>query len=331
MDNILDLYAGKKILITGASGFIGSHLSGRLRASDAEIHAVSRSKVHPVGGNLRWWNGDLSEAAWVRRLLQEVRPDVIFHLAGEVNGSRNRELVAPNFRNGLIATVNLLTAVSEIGCQRFVQAGSLEEPETTASEVVPCSPYAAAKWASSVYARMFHALYELPIVVARMFMAYGPAQRDSQKLIPYVILSLLKSEVPRLSSGTRKVDFIYVEDVAEGLLQIGVAPNIEGMTIDLGSGQLVSIRDVVESVVKLVNSRIRPLFGALPDRPMEQTRTADMHKSEAVLHWKPEVSLWDGLQRTIEWYSRHSPDLVVTVPRWTAADSTPRPRCGTGT
>jgi nucleoside-diphosphate-sugar epimerase len=314
MSNSLNFYRGEKVLVTGASGFIGSHLCRRLCAGDAEIHGVSRINSRQADANLRWWQGDLSDVDWVRHLLREVRPDIIFHLAGEVGGSRSMEWVGLTFRNGLLSTVNLLTVAAEVGCRRFVQAGSFEVPEPAEKEVIPCSPYAAAKFASSAYTRMFHSLYRLPAVVARMFMVYGPAQRDLQKLIPYVILSLLRGEAPRLSSGTRPVDWIYVEDIAEGLLLAGQVPGTEGMTIDLGTGHLVPVRAVVEHLVELMNSPVCPVFGAIPDRLMEPVRTADVKQTEATLRWKPAISLRDGLQKTVEWYERHFAALAGQLP-----------------
>jgi UDP-glucose 4-epimerase len=323
MVNVLNSYVGEKILVTGASGFIGSHLCRRLRDSEAQIHVVSRVSSRNADGSVHW-QGDLADIAFVHHLIKEVSPDVIFHLAGEVTGSRNPDCVMPAFRGNLVSTVNLLTVASEISCRRFVLAGSLEEPEAGDREIIPCSPYAAAKWAGSAYARMFHALYQFPVAISRMFMVYGPAQRDLQKLIPYVILSLLRGEAPRLSSGTRLVDWIYVDDVVEGLLLAGQARGIDGMTIDLGSGQLVPIRDVVELLVNMVNPRISPLFGALPERPMEQVRIADVTKSETTLRWKPVISLGEGLQRTVEWYAAHFSDLEgKLIPAQSATSSLP--------
>jgi nucleoside-diphosphate-sugar epimerase len=309
MVSISNSYMGEKVLVTGASGFIGSQLCRRLRCTDAQIHAVSRTRSCTVDDNMRWWQCDLSEAACVRRLLKEIKPDIIFHLAGEVAGSRGLEYVVPAFRNNLLSTVNLLVTLSEIGCRRFILAGSLEEPDRSSSDITPCSPYAAAKFASSAYARMFHNLYRFPAVVARIFMVYGPAQRDLRKLIPYVIFSSLHGESPRLSSGARLVDWIYVGDVVEALLLMGKAPGIEGLTIDVGSGDLVSIRTVVELLVNMSNSGVSPAFGALPERPMEQIRAADSAKSASILRWKPQVSLRDGLQATLAWYTEHFSDI----------------------
>jgi UDP-glucose 4-epimerase len=294
---------GEKILVTGASGFIGSHLCRRLCEDGKQVHAISR-KVQPSNERgPHWWQGDLADLSAVRGLLTDIQPDVVFHLAGYAFGSRELEAVLPAFRANLTTTVNVLTAATEMGCWRVVLAGSLEEPQPGDSEGVPASPYAASKWASSAYGRMFHALYQTPVVIARIFMVYGPGEYRLRKLVPYVIRTLLRGQDPKLSSGKRPIDWIYVDDVVDGLLALARAPRVEGSTIDLGSGNLVDIRTVVELLANLVDSAGKPLFGALPDRPMEQVRAADTAATYARTGWRAKTPLEDGLRRAVDWYA----------------------------
>jgi UDP-glucose 4-epimerase len=291
---------GQKILITGASGFIGSHLRRRLCNNGNEVHGTSRRTPPNDGQGLRWWQGDLAQIETTREILKAAKPDVIFHLASQVLAARGMENVLPTFHSNLTTTVNILSAAAEMGCRRVILSNSLEECD--GKEPVPSSPYAAAKWASGGYARMFHALYQLPVVILRMFMVYGPAQQDLKKLIPYVTLSLLRGEAPKLTSGLREIDWIYVDDVVDALVTAACAPGIEGRTIDVGSGKLVSIRAIVEHLVQLSNPQLEPAFGAVSDRPLEQVRVADTAESYARLGWTPKTSLTDGLERTVRWY-----------------------------
>jgi nucleoside-diphosphate-sugar epimerase len=150
---------------------------------------------------------------------------------------------------------------------------------------------------------MFHTLYRTPVVTLRLFMVYGPGQQDVKKFVPYVTLSLLEGRAPELSSGIRRVDWIYVDDVVDGYLAAAVSAGAEGRTIDLGSGELVSVRSVAERLVKIVGAvGIAPIFGAVSDRPMEQERFADLAEARAVLGWSPRMKLVDGLARTVDWY-----------------------------
>jgi UDP-glucose 4-epimerase len=292
-----------RVLITGASGFLGSHLSAQLASTGACVHAVSRtSRNHP--SNYRWWTGDLSDVAFTRSLCKEVQPEVIFHFAGLSSAVANLDLVLPTYHSLLTSTLNILNASQELGnCRRLVLIASLTEPMTTDSNPIASSPYAAAKWACGAYGRMFNKLFQTPIVFVRPFMTYGPRQQAG-KLIPYVITSLLGKEPPKLSSGSWKADWVHVDDVVDGLVAASRVPNIEGNTFDLGSGVLVSIREVVGQLVEIIGSQIQPLFGAVPDRPMEPVRSADLAASFQRLGWQPKVSLKVGLERTVDWHKR---------------------------
>lgn len=298
--------SGKKVLVTGANGFIGSHLCYRLSRSGAQVNAVSRSRHFNVEYGLHWWRADLAEIKMVRELLAAIKPDIIFHLAGYPVGARELHHVAPSFRCNLMSTVNLMMVATEVGCSRLILTGSLEAPDEVNPETFPSSPYAAAKWAASGYAQMFHALYRLPVVTLRVFMVYGPQQRDLGKLIPYVILSLLRGDAPKLTNGRREVDWIYVEDVVEAFLAAAQAVDIEGTTIDVGSGKMVTVRAVVKHLVDSINPQIEPDFGALADRPFEQVRVADIARTCAMIGWRPAVSLEEGLGLTVDWFRKRS-------------------------
>jgi UDP-glucose 4-epimerase len=294
---------GARILVTGASGFIGSHLCARLSAAGGEVHVSSRQQ-EPMAlcpGQV-WHQTDLEAPAAVAGLMGQVRPDVVFHLASRVAGSRDRSLVLPTFHANLASAVYLLDAAAEQGVRRFLQVGSLEEPEPGEPIATPSSPYAAAKWGASAYARMYHRLYGFPVVLARLFMVYGPGQRDLTKLVPYLVTSLLADREVKVSSGRRPVDWIYVEDVVEGLVLAATADGVDGRVVDLGSGQLVPVRTVVERLFELLAPGEIPPLGTLADRAMEQVRVARVEDTRERLGWAPSTPLDVGLERTVEWY-----------------------------
>jgi nucleoside-diphosphate-sugar epimerase len=186
--------AAKSILITGANGFIGRHLTKRLISEGAVVHAVSRCVQTSVQERLCWYQAEVSDIDTVRRLVLKTKPDTIFHLAGHVCGRPDLNQVLLTFEANLKSTVNMLTAAAENGSPRVVLAASLAEPVYGQGEQFPSSPFAASKWAGTAYGQMFHALYNLPVVIARIFMAYGPGQRDYEKLIPHVITCLLQQK-----------------------------------------------------------------------------------------------------------------------------------------
>ena len=306
---------GRRVLVTGASGFIGSHLCLRLLQEGAEVHSAYRSQRPDEVDDQCWWQADLADIAQVRKIVAKTRPEVIFHLASHVKGAPDLEHVLPTFQSNLQSTVNVLVAAADSG-SRVVLTGSLAEPEAEVGELFPSAPYAAAKWASSGYARMFHALYKLPVVIARVFMVYGPGQKDVTKLVPYVTLSLLQGKRPKVSSGQRLVDWIYVSDVVDGFLLLAQSSELDGATIDLGSGELISIREIVQQLAGVVDPMAQVEFGALPDRPLEPTRSAKTAETFARIGWKPRVSLREGLERTVDWYRselKHSADMCISI------------------
>ena len=166
----------------------------------------------------------MADLAVARHVFKTIRPEIVFHLAGTPNASPDLALVLPTFHGMLTSTINVLLAAMEVGCRRVVLSGSLTEPK--ADPATPHSPYAAAKWAASGYGRMFCSLYGSPVVVLRPFMTYGPGQAET-KLIPTVILALLRGEPPRLSSGTYRADWVYISDVIEGFVAAATATEIE--------------------------------------------------------------------------------------------------------
>jgi UDP-glucose 4-epimerase len=298
----------RRVLVTGAAGFVGRRLATELVTAGHEVHGTLRpGGLDAAAEGVEPHRVDLADQDAVQRLARAVRPEWVFHLAARVTGDRRLDEAAALLLDTLAPSIQVADALARVGCERLVVAGSMEEPgRGEPATAAPGSPYAAAKWAGSSIARLYHALYGLPVVIARLFMVYGPGQRDTAKVIPFVITSLLRGESPPLSSGARAVDWIHVDDVARGLTAAAVAPGLEGRTVELGSGELVTIRDVVERIVRMMGAPTAPRWGALPDRPLERPVAAEVTESRALLGWMPRVTLDGGLKDTIEWYRKLS-------------------------
>ena len=292
---------GRPVLVTGAAGFIGRHLVRRLHRLGARVHALTRpgAPTRPTGTVQEWHRADLGDAAAVGEVVRRVRPAAILHLASEVRGDRDGGLAVAMLEANTRAAVAVMTAALEQPGCRVVLAGSIEEPR---GDEAPVSPYAAAKAAATSYARLFHAQDELAVTVLRIAMVYGPDQPDIRKLVPHVCTSLARGAAPAIGSGTRSVDWVYVEDVAEALVLAAVRPDAPGRVLDVGSGHAVTIAEVVDELADLAGHRGPLGLGARADRRDERVHVADPAPAEQVLGWHARTPLRDGLARTLAWY-----------------------------
>lgn len=136
-------------------------------------------------------------------------------------------------------------------------------------------------------------------------MGYGPGQPKS-KILPYVITALLNGESPKLTSGKWQVDWIFIDDLIDGIITATTHPKTFSTPIELGSGKLTSVKEMVEIIVKIINTDVYPQFGVIPDRFSEHPRIARVDKTFDMIGWKPKLSVEDGLTITINWFKENA-------------------------
>jgi nucleoside-diphosphate-sugar epimerase len=307
---------GVRVLVTGATGFIGSHLAERLVAEGGEVAlaiepGVSQANVASILGKVHVYEVDLRDSQKVRRLLRECQPSRVYHLAAAGVTEPDidpRRAVQVN----VIGILNLLEALRETECDCFVNTGTCYEygyntpPMREDQMVAPINAYAASKSAAWLFGNMYHRTRGYPIVTVRPFTVYGPRQ-GPRALIPQAIISALRGEGFEMTGGEQTRDFTYVDDVVEGYIRASISEKAIGQTINLGTGEENHIKDVVLKVLELMGNPVRPLIGALPYRPGEVWRLcSDSSKARELLDWQPQVSLEDGLRKTIAWYTERN-------------------------
>jgi UDP-glucose 4-epimerase len=300
--------AGRTVLVTGGAGFYGRNLLSRLSGSGARVVSVCRnlSGLGAAWQQCEWIEADLADRAQTNRLFAQTLPSMVFHLTSASVGGTELDNVSASIRGDLLPTVNVLENAALCGVARVILPCSMEEPFPVAGSdgelSIPETPYALSKVICGLYGRFFRNIYDLPIVVVRCFLTYGPHQKP-YKLIPYVIQSLHRGEPPQLSSGTRRVDWIYVDDVVSALLAAATVPRIPDRVLEIGTGEVRTIREVVTIIHTLMGGP-PPVFGARPARGHE--RLAQIGPTLSALGWTPKTSLEAGLRSTIEFYTSPS-------------------------
>ena len=291
-----------KILVTGAVGFIGSHITRELVRQGHEVHAVvlpgiDRSRVADVAASLCFIEADLLAPTVV---LADWRFDLCLHLAWYVEPGKYFH--APQNQQWVDASLRLAQRLKQEGCQRFIGAGTCFEyapSDPPQSESTPTAP-------STVYAQskleLFQALPSVGIDFAwvRFFYQYGPYE-DPRRLVPVVINLLRRGQEARLVTGDRIRDYLHIEDVASAVCAVAQS-RLTG-AVNIGSGVPVTVRDIALKIGNLLGRVDLIKLGAQPDSPTEPMHLlADNTRLREGTGWKPRYNLDDGLRQTIRWW-----------------------------
>ncbi|TAH34344.1 MAG: NAD-dependent epimerase/dehydratase family protein [Planctomycetota bacterium] len=298
--------AGTRVLVTGAGGFIASHLIPRLLDGGCVVLAQEperfAARLAACAGRVQRLDGAWGEPS-TEQQAAGFGPQVVFNLAGYTDQSHSRENDRRQFDDHLGIALSVVRASFGPGLQRLVHASTNEEygnnPVRHREDMreMPISAYSAAKAAVTHYLQMLARSEGLPVVLVRPFLVYGPGQ--GRGLVHAVGQRALRNEAFDTTEGRQTRDFTYVDDVVEGLLDAATVPGIEGQIFNLGTGVETEVREAVTLITRLAGGR--PHFGGLPTRPGEMMRSvADPQKSRESLGWRARVSLEDGLRRTLE-------------------------------
>ncbi len=305
----------KRVLVTGGSGFIGSNLVRSLLDNDHEIYLFVQPedtlwRLQEILEKLHILNIELTDYAAITRVVQAIKPDIIYHLAsfgGMPDQSNQKAIFDINFT----ATVNLFNACKKVGFECFINTGSSSEygkkniPMSENLVLEPVSDYAVSKAASTQFCLKEALFNKLPAYTIRPFSVYGDAELFS-RLIPTVILSMLGHKTLQLSNPKLVRDFIYIDDMVGALRTVAEKKPQNNFIFNAGSGVQSTIQDVVDAAQACWPTEVNIQWGAHTPRPWEPTSwVADITLSKQILGWSPKFSLTTGIEKTIIWFNNN--------------------------
>lgn len=309
-------YTGRTVLVTGASGFIGTHLVGALLSKGATVHAIRRDPASgtrlPLEG-IHWHIADLLDPESLSRAVASAQPEIVFHLAAYGTTFDQRDTLL-SLRVNVEGSLNLWNALGDATI-RLVHTGSCGEygqAKGQVKESALCEPtwtYPATKNASVTILSTLGRETGREVVTLRPFGPYGSAD-DPRRVIPHTILALLRGETVRVTAGEQLRDYAHVDDQVEAFIAAGVVPLPRtGAIYNVGSGEVVKLKQVLTTIADAVggDALSRVAFGAVPYRDSEVWEMCcDISAARRDLGYVPTISLQEGIDRTVEWFrERH--------------------------
>lgn len=321
----LEWYKDKKVLVTGSSGFIGSHLTEELVKLGANVRAFVK---YNFKGSIDWlksiknkidiYFGDLIDFHSIKSAMNGM--DIVFHLAASISIPYSYIHPKSVFMANALGTLNLVIAAKECKPKRVIHVSSSEvfgtslyTPMDEKHPLQAQSPYSATKIAADKICEAFYKSYSIPIVTIRPFNTYGPRQ-SPRAIIPTIILQLIRNDRLELGNLEPKRDFTYVKDTINGLLLGGIANTI-GEEINLGSGTQISIRELAKLIMKIMSKECEIVIDKKRIRPKESdvmSLISDNKKAREILGWKPKIGLEEGLKLTINWFKENEKEYEDT-------------------
>lgn len=297
-----------RVFLTGATGFIGSHIASKLLRTGLQTYALCRD-VPKNFSSIHWCIGDLKDRSSLQKAFAAARPHVVIHCAAY--GIRHHESSAQELINiNIQGTLSLMELAAQYGVQRWIQTGSCAEyasQEDPVSEAIPPAPsnlYGVTKVASTLLTLQQGVLFHIPTVVLRLFQVYGPFE-SRERLIPTLLSACIHEQSASLSSSHKIRDFVYVEDVADLYVALATAPQFpDGEIFNIGSGIPTTLKEL-GIVVESVTGRSGYFnWGEKPNRPNEAlSLVADIKKSQNILKWNPKTPLQEGLKKMLRDYN----------------------------
>jgi nucleoside-diphosphate-sugar epimerase len=302
-----------RVLVTGGSGFIGGHLIKKLIEFDHEVYSLERYVTgrYILGARTVTVFGDLRDSFTIRKLVREIQPDAVIHLASISPVAYSYDHPQEVFEVNALGTINLAEAcLREVPHLRhFLFAGTSEEygnqtefPVKEDAELRPNSPYSLSKVAADKYLQYMRDAYNFPVTVLRPFNTYG--RKDNVHfVVERIITQMLQGKTVKLGDPTPVRDFMYVDDHVDAYLTCLDNEKAKGEVFNFCTGRGISIKELAELIAKLIGFEGEIFWNTIPARPLDiQKLVGSYEKAKRVLGWEPKYTLEEGLKKTISFW-----------------------------
>ncbi len=304
-----------RVIVSGASGFVGSNLTRKLLELGNEVYIFARKesklwRLADIISQLELFTLDMEDKNSIKKALQKIRPDIVYHL-GAYGGYPFQEDINTIIRSNILYSVNLMDASRMCGLERFVNVGSSSEygpkkqPMKESDFPQPVTPYGISKLTQTQFAQYFYEQHELPIVTLRLFSVYGPYEEPG-RLIFDLMTAAVRNKPINLYSPSPRRDYVFMSDVIDAFLKAAKKPDIEGKIFNIGSGKDHSVGNVVDIVNEITKKKLEVSWGSVEKKRTFDTKNkwiANINEAKKHLRWKPHFSFKKGLLETFQWYS----------------------------
>ncbi|MCM8804163.1 MAG: GDP-mannose 4,6-dehydratase [Candidatus Omnitrophica bacterium] len=311
----------KKILVTGASGFIGWKVCEKLLEQGEEVLGIDdlndyydvRLKIWRLEKLKKYKNFidvkfDISKKE-IKYIVKEAKPDIIINLAARAGVRASIENPEIYYLTNVIGNLNLLECTKDFGIKKFILSSTSSLyagcPIPFSEDLPvnnPISPYAASKKAAELTCYTYHYLYGIDVIIFRYFTVYGPAGRPDMSIFKFIKLIDEEKEITIFGDGTQIRDFTYIDDIAEGTI-LGL--NLSGFhIINLGNNHPYQLNEVIKIIEKKLNKKAKIIYTDFHKADIRETY-ADITKAKNLLNWSPKIDIEEGIERTVNWYNEN--------------------------
>lgn len=299
----------EKVLVTGAAGFIGSHLLRRLIEEEADVAIIIRKstdlwKIEDLLNNIKVYYCDINDKEQIEKIELSYEPDYLFHLAAYGVDSKDKDYykaININFLGG----VNVINPLIKIGCKKIINIGSSSEYGKSKFEengcLEPLNIYGSTKAASTIVMHQIARENNLDIITLRPFGLFGERE-EKHKIFSYIITEALKNKNVMLTSCEQLREYLYVENLIDAII-IAAKSDLRNEIFNIGTGNARKLKYYVEKIFEKINTKASPKYNYYSQRTGDMwCPCANVEKIKDYLHWKERINFEDGLEKTIKWF-----------------------------